>query len=106
MFGAPLPLILSPMAGPGTPELAAAVSNAGGLGSVPAAYLAPAQIAEAISRTRALTSRPIAANLFVHAAEPLSRDTAPALAAIGAMHAALGIAPPVLPAWPIESFEA
>src|SRR3954447_13779108 len=106
MFGAPLPLVLSPMAGPGTPELAAAVSNAGGLGSIPAAYLSPAQIGEAIVRTRALTSGPLAVNLFVHGAEALARDTSPALAAIGAMHRELGIALPTLPPWPIESVEA
>jgi nitronate monooxygenase len=106
VFGVQLPLILSPMAGPGTPELAAAVSNAGGLGSVPAAYLSPAKITEAIARTRALTSRPIAVNLFVHSAGPLARDPGKALSAIGAMHAELDIAPPTLPAWPIESLDA
>jgi nitronate monooxygenase len=36
------PIIQAPMAGgPSTPELAAAVSNAGGLGSLAAAYLTP-----------------------------------------------------------------
>ena len=50
--------------GPSTPELVAAVSNAGGLGSLGAAYLTPEQITDAIRRIRALTSRPFNVNLF------------------------------------------
>ncbi len=50
--------------GPSTPELVAAVSNAGGLGSLGAAYLTPDQITDAIRRIRALTSRPFNVNLF------------------------------------------
>ncbi len=38
------PIVLAPMAGPGTPELAIAVSEAGGLGSLPCAMLSPEQI--------------------------------------------------------------
>jgi NAD(P)H-dependent flavin oxidoreductase YrpB (nitropropane dioxygenase family) len=33
LFGLEVPIIQAPMAGPGTPELAIAVSDAGGLGS-------------------------------------------------------------------------
>ena len=40
--------------GPGTPELAAAVSNAGGLGSLGVAYMTPDEIRDTIRRTRAL----------------------------------------------------
>lgn len=54
--------------GPSTPALAAAVSNAGGLGSLAAAYRRPEDLAADIDRTRALTDRPFAVNLFVHAA--------------------------------------
>jgi nitronate monooxygenase len=93
------------MAGPGTPELAAAVCNAGGLGSLPAAYLSAGQISDVVARTRSLTGRPFAVNLFVHDAAPLDRDPAPALAKVGALHTELGIDPPTLPAWPIESFD-
>jgi len=39
MFGIEVPIIQAPMAGPGTPELAMAVSDAGGLGSLPCAQL-------------------------------------------------------------------
>ena len=58
-------IIQAPMAGgPSTPELVAAVSSAGGLGSFAGGYLAPEAIREAIRRIRALTSRPFAVNLF------------------------------------------
>lgn len=70
------PLILSPLAGgPSTPELVAAVSNAGGLGSLGLAYETPEQIRTIIQKTRSLTSKPIAVNLFVPAKTPeLSKD--------------------------------
>ena len=50
--------------GPSTPELVAAVSNAGGLGSFAAQYLAPEAIRDAIRKIRSLTARPFAVNLF------------------------------------------
>jgi len=59
------PIILAPMAGgPSTPELAAAVSSAGGLGSLGAAYMTPVEITQAVARVRALTDKPFAINLF------------------------------------------
>ncbi len=60
------PIIQAPMAGgPTTPELAAAVSNAGGLGSYPGGYLSPDEIDSAIRKIRTLTDKPFAVNLFV-----------------------------------------
>ena len=53
------------MAGVNTPELAAAVSNAGGMGSLGCGMMAPEQIEAAIARIRALTDRPFAINLFI-----------------------------------------
>lgn len=68
------PVIGAPMAGgPSTPALAAAVSNAGGLGSLAAAYRTPEDVAADIARTRTLTDRPFAVNLFVHAAVNAAR---------------------------------
>src|SRR5690349_24899520 len=50
-LGIELPIVQAPMGGgPSTPELVAAVSNAGGLGSLGAPYLTPAQIHEAVHR--------------------------------------------------------
>jgi nitronate monooxygenase len=61
-----LPIVLAPLAGgPATPELTAAVSNAGGLGFIAAGYLTAGQLADAISATRALTGKPYGINLFV-----------------------------------------
>jgi nitronate monooxygenase len=69
-----LPIVLAPLAGgPATPELAAAVSNAGGLGFVAAGYLTADQLAETMASTRALTQKPFGVNLFVPG-QPSARD--------------------------------
>jgi nitronate monooxygenase len=61
-----VPVVGAPMAGgPGTPALAAAVSNAGGMGFVAGGYLSPDQFADDIAAARAATTGPIGANLFV-----------------------------------------
>jgi nitronate monooxygenase len=61
-----VPIVLAPLAGgPSTPELAAAVANAGGLGFLGSGYLAPDVLAERLAATRELTDGPIAVNLFV-----------------------------------------
>lgn len=60
------PVIQAPMAGgTTTPELVAAVCEAGGLGSLGAAYMSPDAIRETISEIRSLSDRPFAVNLFV-----------------------------------------
>jgi nitronate monooxygenase len=61
-----VPIVGAPMAGgPGGPALAAAVSNAGGLGFVPAGYLSAEQFADDIAAARAATTGPLGVNLFV-----------------------------------------
>lgn len=61
-----IPIVLAPLAGgPSTPELAAAVSNAGGLGFLASGYLSADSLAEQCSRTRELTDRPFGVNVFV-----------------------------------------
>ncbi|NMM26729.1 MAG: nitronate monooxygenase [Glaciimonas sp.] len=66
MLGINHPIIQAPMAGGATtPELVAAVSNAGALGSFAAATLSPAAITESMQRVRAQTRRPFNVNLFV-----------------------------------------
>ena len=60
-----VPIVQAPMAGgPSTPALAAAVSEAGGLGFVAAGYKSPDAFADDLAATRELTSRPFGANLF------------------------------------------
>lgn len=64
-LGIRLPIVQAPMAGgPSTPHLAAAVSAAGGLGSIAGAMLAPDQLRAAITAVRSLTGAPFAVNLF------------------------------------------
>ena len=61
-----IPVVLAPLAGgPSTPELAAAVSNAGGLGFLAAGYLPAVELAERRRRLAGLTSRPFGVNVFV-----------------------------------------
>jgi nitronate monooxygenase len=105
MFGARYPILQAPMAGGiTTPEMVAAVSSAGGLGSLASAYSRPERIAEDIARVRALTSRPFAVNLFAFDYAPLDRDPAPMLARLAAYHAELALPPPALPERPGERF--
>jgi nitronate monooxygenase len=60
------PIIQGPMAGGATTaELVAAVSNAGGLGSLGASLLSPAQIRDEVAKIRTLTGQPFLVNLFV-----------------------------------------
>ena len=60
------PRIVAPMAGgPSSPQLAAAASNAGGLGMLAAGLLSPDVLAERIAAARGLTSAPLGVNLFV-----------------------------------------
>jgi nitronate monooxygenase len=66
--GVDLPIVLAPMGGAGTVHLAAAVSNAGGLGFLPCAYSTGPQIAARVAELRTLTRRPFALNLFVEPA--------------------------------------
>ena len=63
------PILQAPMAGgPTTTALVAAVSSAGGLGSLGAAYLSPEKLREQVREIRTLTDRPFNVNLFVPSA--------------------------------------
>ena len=72
------PIIQAPMAGTSTPQLAAAVSNAGALGSVGIGAYGVEQARQHIEQTLALTSQPINVNLFCHqtAATDAQREAA------------------------------
>jgi len=91
--------------GPGTPELAAAVSNGGGLGSMGVAYMTPEQIIAAIRRTRELTSGPIHVNLFAGGFSAQPRfEPGPMLSILSEIHAAFGLPAPAVPAQPRDPF--
>lgn len=94
-LGIPLPIIQAPMAGVSTPEMAAAVSDAGGLGSIALGAGDAHAARAAITRLRALTARPFQVNLFVHA--PARSDPAREAAWLGALAPAfrgVGAEPP------------
>lgn len=64
-LGIKYPIIQAPMAGGiTTPELVAAVSNAGGLGVLAAGYLTPEVMRMEIRNIKQLTERPFAVNIF------------------------------------------
>jgi nitronate monooxygenase len=65
------PIILAPMAGAMDVELAAEVSAAGGLGSLPCAILTPDMMRDQIARFRARTDKPVNLNFFCHKAPAL-----------------------------------
>lgn len=67
LFGIELPVIQGPMAGATTPEMVIAVSEAGGLGSLPGALLSVEALTAALDRIRAGTAKPINVNFFAHA---------------------------------------
>jgi nitronate monooxygenase len=72
LFGIEHPIVLAPMAGAMDAELAAAVSEAGGLGSLPCAMLTPAQLRDQFAKIRARTSKPVNVNFFCHTAPVLN----------------------------------
>lgn len=75
LFGIEHPIVLSGMSWVSTPELVAAVSNAGGLGLLATGTLSPEETRKAIRRIRELTDKPFGANttLYFPAAEQNAR---------------------------------
>jgi len=73
LFGIELPIVQAPMAGAQAGALAAAVCEAGGLGSLPCAMLTPEAMVKELDLIRARTRRPLNVNFFCHvppAADP------------------------------------
>ena len=101
------PVIQAPLAGGGdTPALVSAVCNAGALGFIGAAYLSPAQIAEAARSIRERTPRPFGINLFIPWDAPPVVDPAKALAKVAPYFAELGLPAPVAPTDGSHNFDA
>lgn len=86
------PVILGPMAGGAcTPELVAAVSNAGGLGSLAASLLSPAVMRDEAGRIRALTDQPFLINLFIlETPQPGAEEVSTAIALLKPAWQSLG----------------
>jgi nitronate monooxygenase len=66
LLGSDLPIIQAPIAGAQASALAIAVSNAGGLGSLPCALLSSEAVRDELSALRAGTSQPFNVNFFCH----------------------------------------
>lgn len=70
LFNIQYPIIQAGMAGgPTTAELVSAVSEAGGLGTLGAAYLAPEDLRKNIRQIKESTSQPFAVNIFSESSE-------------------------------------
>jgi nitronate monooxygenase len=65
-LGTELPIVQAPMAGVQLSALTIAVSNAGGLGSLPCAMLAPDAMRKELSAIRGSTTKPYNVNFFCH----------------------------------------
>jgi nitronate monooxygenase len=74
LLGVDLPIIQAPMAGVQGSRMAIAVSNAGGLGSLPCAMLSLDAMRAELSAIKAQTSRPFNVNFFCHAPPAPSPD--------------------------------
>jgi len=66
LFATEHPIVLAPMAGAMDFELVAAVSAAGGLGSLPCAMLTPDTLRDQFAKIRVRTDKPINVNFFCH----------------------------------------
>jgi len=101
LFGIELPIVQAPMAGSQTSELAIAVAEAGGLGSLPCALLGFEQVRQEIEIFRQRTPKPLNVNFFCHV--PPAADPAREAAwkkRLGAYYAEFGIDPAAIPAGP------
>ncbi len=102
------PIIQGPMAGgASTPALVAAVSNAGGLGSLPISLLSPDVIRAQVAQIRALTDRPFQMNLFVQQIpHPTSEEIVQAAEMLRPVWSRLGWTELPIPSTWCEDFEA
>lgn len=94
----PIPILQAPMVGASSPEMAVAVSQAGGLGALGAGALAPADIEPAVAALRAATDRPFGVNLFINPVATLGADIIDAsLQRLAPWYAELGAPLPAAP---------
>lgn len=97
MLGIRYPIIQAPMAGGfTTPELVAAVTNAGGLGMLAGLGIPPERLRELIGTIRDLTSGPFGVNFLIPAPNPPSegnRDGATTQRFLDQFRAELGLTP-------------
>ncbi len=101
LLGIRYPILLAGMAGgPTTPELVAAVTEAGGLGTFGAAGMSREALTDAIRGARALTDGPIAVNVLLAPSRPGTARPEAFHAALAPLRDELGLTPPSLPSPP------
>ncbi|MGE0358085.1 MAG: NAD(P)H-dependent flavin oxidoreductase [Burkholderiales bacterium] len=101
LLGTELPIVQAPMAGVQGAALAIAVSNAGGLGSLPCALLSPAGLREELAALAAGTRCPFNVNFFCHAPPvPDAAREAAWRAALAPYYAEMGLDAGAIPAGP------
>ncbi|HEX4709858.1 NAD(P)H-dependent flavin oxidoreductase [Phenylobacterium sp.] len=87
----PIPIVQAPMAYASAADMALAVSRAGGLGSLPAAPIAPAEIGLAVAALKAQTDAPFAVNLLMTPpSAPSPQEVESALARLAPWYAEVG----------------
>lgn len=101
LLGIELPVIQAPMAGAQGSDLAVAVSNAGGLGSLPCAMLSIEAMRIELAAIRAHTSKPFNVNFFCHTPPtPSAEREAAWRAALAPYYREFGIDADTIPAGP------
>jgi len=101
LFGIALPIIQAPMAGVQASAMAIAVSNAGGLGSLPAATFSPSALRAELESIRAQSAKPCNVNFFCHTPPtPSEAREAAWRAALAPYFAEFGIDAAAIPAGP------
>ncbi len=101
LLGIELPIIQAPMAGVQGSALAVAVSNAGGLGSLPCARLTLDDLRKELTAIKAQTDKPFNVNFFCHTPpEPSAKREAAWRAALAPYYKEYGIDADSIPAGP------
>ncbi len=98
LFGVELPIVVAPMGNFAGLELAIAVAEAGGLGSLPCAALEPGQIRTEVAAFRSRARKPVSLNFTCHVEAPSDLDKERAwLSHLAPYYAELGVEAPSLP---------
>jgi nitronate monooxygenase len=101
LLGIDLPIIQAPMAGVQGSALAIAVSNAGGLGSLPCALLDPGTLQSELETIKAQTTKPFNVNFFCHTPpQPNAERENAWRTSLASYYQELGVAPPPSTAGP------
>ncbi|NCF26343.1 MAG: DUF561 domain-containing protein [Gammaproteobacteria bacterium] len=108
LLGIDHPIIQAPMAGSDGPVLAAAVSNAGGVGSLGCGEMSAEKLREEFDKTRASTTRPFIINFFAHDTPVFPSDDAASMRKqLAIYYEELGLGQDLtLSASPMRSFDA